>query len=55
MINNIIELDNFSNIFVSVYLVREIINIAPILKYMLGRESIYNLTERLFGHLMALR
>ncbi len=55
MINNIIELDNFSNIFVSVYLVREIINIAPILKYMLARESIYNLTERLFGHLMALR
>ena len=55
MVNNILQLDDFSNIFVSVYIVREIINIAPILKYLLGKESIYNLTERLFGHLMALR
>ena len=55
MVDNIFALDDNTNIFVSIYIIREIINIAPILKCTLNKESILNLTDKLFGQLMALK
>lgn len=55
MVEDIIELDDYSSIYASVYLMREIINIAPILKFILSKEAFRGLTERFFSQLMVLR
>ena len=55
MVEDIIELDDYTSIYASVYLVREIINIAPILKFILSKEAFHGLTDRFFSQLMALR
>lgn len=55
VISDILKLEDHSNIFVSVYLVREVINIFPILKCTLGRDSFKKLTENIFSHLMSLK
>jgi hypothetical protein len=55
MVEDIIELDDYASIYASVYLVREIINIAPILKFVLSKEAFHSLTDRFFSQLMALR
>ena len=44
MIEDILALDEYANIFGSIYILRELINISPILNCTLGTNAVHSLT-----------